>query len=292
MEKAWLTEELDNTPYFYDNEKLTHILTAITIKKSKIDTYLNEHPKLKEQLFSSERRKYRFRKSALSYLTIDTNDIFDIVPTKFKTAEEKEHEQDQIQQLLAYEEACQLSHEFAINPSSYLSDRIFVRLHTQLCQGDIDKRNKMRSRLRNENDPVIMIGQGYFNPISGDKVAQRVSMLLYHYENTWNNDNIFAKGAKFVTEYVRIQPHLDGNKRVALMLLNYILEKHGYSNIYFDKEQIDELYNSIKISMISRDVTSLAELIAKSLDLFYDSLIEKIKDYRISHFEFEQKLID
>lgn len=285
MEKVWLTEQLDRTPYFYNEQELVEITNRINNKKEQIERYLDAHPKLKEQLYSEKRRVMRFRRSAFSYLSIDSNGTLDIVPSIHKSEAEREFDQQQINQLLAYQKACQMAHEFAHDENVYLDEKMFVRLHTQLCQGNEEKRNFVRPRLRNDDDPTIMIGKGYFEPVDGSIVSLRVSMLLFNYLNHWEHDNVFAKGAKFMTEYVRIQPHLDGNKRVALMLLNYILEKHDYTDIYFAKKQMDELYENIQEAMITRDVTNFAKFIALTTELYYDNVIEKIKDYRIEHLE-------
>lgn len=277
----WLTESLDKKEYFYDEAILNFVTERINKKKAQIERYLETHPKLKEKLYSPKRRILRFRKSALSYLSIDTDSTLDITPSIDKTESEKEFEKQQIAQLVAYQKACEMAHNFAHDEIAYMDESMFVRLHSELCQNHPEKRKIIRMRLRNEDDPTIMIGKGYFQPVDGSIVNIRVSMLLFNYLNNWETDNIFARGAKFVTEYIRIQPHLDGNKRVALMLLNYILEKNGYADIYFDKNQIEKLYEQIKYAMLSRDVTHFALLIAKTMEKNYDNTIEKIKDYRI-----------
>ena len=279
----WLTAELDKQEYVGNEELLKEKTLEIDNLIKKINAYLEVHPKLKEKLFSEEHRDERFSRSAKSYLTLEGEKDIDIIPSVNMTEAQREYDKLQIMQFHAYREACQFVHDSAQNPFSSLDSSLSVRLHNILLMNDPDKHLKIRPRLRNQDDPQIIIGQGYFDPVDGAKVSERFCVMLYKYEDVWKNDNIFIKGAKFVVEYVRIQPHLDGNKRMALMLLNFILNKHGYSDVYFAQNQTTALYDSIKTAMLTRDVTPLACLIAESSRLYCEDIVEKIKEHRLKN---------
>ena len=279
----WLTEELDNKEYICNSNLVQIKVEELDSLIKKINTYLEVHPKLKNKLFSEDHRDDRFCRSAKSYLTLEGENDIDIIPSVNMTEEQKEYDKQQILQFQAYREACKFIHEKAENPFTYLDSDLSVRLHNLLLMNDQDKHLKVRPRLRNQDDPKIIIGQGYFDPVSGEKVSERFAVMLYKFENVWKDDNVFVKGAKFVIEYVRIQPHIDGNKRMALMLLNFILNRNGYSDIYFAQNQTEALYNAIKTGILTRDVTDLSLLILESSRLYCEDIIDKIKEHRLKN---------
>ena len=176
-----------------------------------------------------------------------------------------------------------------MSDGGYLSPEMLIRAHTMMYNNDPDKRSIVRYRFRNEEDNEIMVGQGYFAPVPGELVSPRVNYLFFNYANAWWNDHVIIKSAKFVTEYIRIQPHMDGNKRTSLMALNFILEKNGYPDIYFDKSQQTKFFNAIKKGMIERDVTDLARMIGENTLRRCDSRIEHIRDFRIRSLGDEMK---
>lgn len=280
MEKVWLTDELDNTPYFYDKEKVASFVKDLNLpeKYDKLHTFFETYPEAKRRVFSDDYRKSKFYLSALSFLEIETElEKSEHIDTSHLTEE-------QALKLAAYYDACKMAHELCIKPNFYIDQDLMVRIHRVLSSGEKDKNLIMRYRLRDQSDPTIMIGQGYFNPVSGKDVGLRINMLLWNLYSNWVDDNIFVKGAKFVTEYVRIQPHLDGNKRMALILLNCLFESlpnGGLPAIYFNKKQIGELYEHIKSSMITRDVTDFANHLATQVSKRYDEALDKAQAYAI-----------
>lgn len=285
MTKEWLTDELDNTPYTYNKQQLDFYKQNIDNVIAKIKAFFDSTPEAKELITGAQAHEVRFKRSALSYLELETNETLDIVPKQAKTETEKEYEEQQLKQLKAYIEACKFGYEKARDENSFLDEKLCVRFNYEILQGDLERDKKQRFRLRNGTDNLLMVGKGYFAPVEGKGVSKRVGMLLYNFYETWRNDNIFARCAKFVIEYVRIQPHMDGNKRVALLLLNYILEKNGYGDIYFKKSQIDNLYEQIKQGMLTRDVTGLACLIADSLRARYNEEVKQIIDYKMRNLD-------
>ena len=285
--KRWLTEELDRKPYKCDLDKLKKIFDEIADAKTKVERYFEVHPKAKKAIVTDEKRKKRFRDSALSYLALESGDEIDIVPSKDKTEFEIEEESKEMAKVLSYGEACEMIHNAAMDKDGWLDDNLLIKAHTKLFEKDPERLNFVRYRFRNEKDPVLLVGQGYFNPVEGDLVAPRMNMLFMDYNNAWYEDHPIVKGAKFVTEYVRIQPHLDANKRTALMALNFILEKNGLPDVYINQSQAERFFEALKTGMLDRDVTDLANLIAENVQLRFNTRIKEIREYRIKNFKNE-----
>lgn len=285
--KRWLTEELDRKPYKCDLDKLKKIFDEIADAKTKVERYFEVHPKAKKAIVTDEKRKKRFRDSALSYLALESGDEIDIVPSKDKTEFEIEEESKEMAKVLSYGEACEMIHNAAMDKDGWLDDNLLIKAHTKLFEKDPERLNFVRYRFRNEKDPVLLVGQGYFNPVEGELVAPRMNMLFMDYNNAWYEDHPIVKGAKFVTEYVRIQPHLDANKRTALMALNFILEKNGLPDVYINQSQAERFFEALKNGMLNRDVTDLANLIAENVQLRFNTRIKEIREYRIKNFQNE-----
>lgn len=285
--KRWLTEELDRKPYKCDLDKLKKIFDEIAEVKTKVERYFEVHPKAKKAIVTDEKRKKRFRDSALSYLALENGDEIDIVPSRDKTEFEIEEESKEMAKVLSYGEACEMVHNAAMDKDGWLDDNLLIKAHTKLFEKDPERLNFVRYRFRNEKDPALLVGQGYFNPVEGDLVAPRMNMLFMDYNNAWYEDHPIVKGAKFVTEYVRIQPHLDANKRTALMALNFILEKNGLPDVYINQAQAERFFEALKTGMLDRDVTDLANLIAENVQLRFNTRIKEIREYRIRNFQNE-----
>lgn len=285
--KRWLTEDLDRKPYNCNLKKLEKIFGEIADAKTKVERYFEVHPKAKKSIVTAEKRKKRFRDCALSYLALESGDEIDIVPSKDKTEFEIEEESKEMAKVLSYGEACEMVHNAAMDKNGWLDDNLLIKAHTKLFEKDPERLNFVRYRFRNEKDPVLLVGQGYFNPVEGELVAPRMNMLFMDYNNAWFKDHPIVKGAKFVTEYVRIQPHLDANKRTALMALNFILEKNGLPDIYINQSQAERFFEALKTGMLDRDVTDLANLIAENVQLRFNTRIKEIREYRIKNFQNE-----
>ena len=71
------------------------------------------------------------------------------------------------------------------------------------------------------------------------------------------------------------------------MALNFILEKNGYPDIYINKAQADRFFEALKVGMLDRDVTDLANLIAENVQLRLNTRIKEIREYRIKNFQEE-----
>ena len=280
----WLTEQLDRTPFRCTLTGANDLIRNIENKQDRIREYFDAHPRAVGKIFTAEKRQKRFMDNALSYLVLEGGEGIGIVPSRDKTPEQRQQEAEDLARLMAYQDACEFMHDAAVSPDGYLDGALMINAHSKLYARDPESRNFVRGRFRNEYDNEIVVGQGYFDPVPGELVGPRMTLMLYTYHNAWRKDHPIVKGAKFVTEYFRIQPHMDANKRVALMALNFILEQHGYPDIYIGKSQTERFYAALKTGILTRDVTDLATLIAENVEMRCDRIIDEIRDYRIRAF--------
>ncbi len=280
----WLTENLDRMPFYYNKEVLNPILKDLDDKKAEIVSYSTSHPEFYNQHILNNKK--RQLESALSFLGFEDHAVIDAVPTTQKTPIEKEIEEDNIKKVEAYSKASEYIHRCALNTevgmeNCGLEAEMLIKSHSILCSYSTDAaRLKSRPRFRNENDGLIIVGGGVFNPVEGDLVKDRMERLFTLYNIDWYNDPALIKGTKFLIEYIRIQQHLDGNKRVALMALNFVLERNGYPCIYLHNQQYDKFIQELHNSILQRDITPLCLLFTQNIQSRQNAIIHNIVLYR------------
>lgn len=279
----WLTEEIDRKPYYCDMEKVKASISEIDEKLSKFYAYCKIHPRFKQEMFSKQAQERRSRETAMAFLGIEKPITLDPTSSYEKTEAEREIEKLKIRKLLAYTDASQYMKNILSSDAPYLDQSVCLRAHATMCQGEEEKSRIIRyNRFRDETDPVIIVGQGYFNPVPGELVKPRMDLLFQdYYYGAWDKDHPIIKGAKFLTEYYRIQPHMDGNKRMALLCMNFILQNGGYADVRFHNGSKERLFDCLKKSVLTHDVTDLVLLIAEKENERCNQWLEELIDYRL-----------
>lgn len=81
-------------------------------------------------------------------------------------------------------------------------------------------------------------------PISNpDNIETDMKKLLYDYEYTWRELDVFEREAMFHINFIRIHPFEDGNGRTARLILNFNLIKQGKSPVIITTD-LNEYYQS------------------------------------------------
>ena len=286
QEVKMLDEKTDRKPFVYNQEAVEGAFKKIAENKEQILDFIKLYPAFGKMVRSQAFREKNFLNGALTFLALDHNQTLGVVPTEKMTAAEAEQEEEKMQKIRGYYEACKYVYEQAHDDSYYQVDApLLLKAHAML---DIDneKGNNVASyRFRCATDPEILMTKGTcFQPVVGDLVELRVLNLFAMFNNAWFKDPTIVRGAKFITEYFRIQPHMDGNKRTALMALNFMLIKDGYPEIFFDKKDQKKLINDLETAIISRDVTDLSLLIANKVKARQEEINSEIVNFRIENY--------
>lgn len=278
----WLDLNTDMSPYRCDMSKVSNSLNDIDEKLARFNVYCGFHPKFKEEMFSVQAQERRSRETAMAFLGIEKPIVIDETSSFEKSDVEREIEAQNIRKLLAYADASQYMKDILNSEAPYLDQTICIRTHSTMCQGEENKHLIIRyDRFRNERDPLIIVGQGYFNPVEGELVQARMDLLFQKYYEEWKNDHPIVRGSKFLTEYYRIQPHMDGNKRMALLCMNFILQKEGYPEVRFRNEKKEQLFDALKVGVLTHDVTKLVELVADREEHRVHQWLEELVDFRL-----------
>lgn len=286
----WLTLELDMKPYRCDMEKVGGLLGEIDAKLKQFYDYCKLHPNFEKEMFSKTAQERRSRETALAFLGIEKPISIDAKSSLEKSEGERFVENQNMKKLLAYTNASQYMKDILHSEAPFLDQSICLRAHATMCQGEEDKHLIIRyDRFRNESDPTLIIGQGYFAPVDGDLVQARMDYLFQNlFYGQWFGDHPIVRASKFLAEYFRIQPHMDGNKRMALLCMNFILQKEGYADVRFRNEQKERLFEALKTALLTRDVTELVQVVAEKENRRCDQWLEELVDYRLRIREDEE----
>ena len=106
----------------------------------------------------------------------------------------------------------------------------------------------------------------YFTP--PDQVKSAMGDLIDWYrakERAWANTPIII-AATFHYRFVRIHPFDDGNGRMARLLMNMILIKHGYTVSLIRQDDRDEYLNQLEQADKTEDLTEFISYIASSCE--------------------------
>ena len=92
-------------------------------------------------------------------------------------------------------------------------------------------------------------------------------------------DNPIVPAAAAHTWFVTIHPFVDGNGRVARLILNLILMRYGYPIAVITKADRSRYYDSLEISQ-SSDLTAVAALISECVDESLEEYEAAVREHR------------
>ena len=179
---------------------------------------------------------------------------------------------------------------FMLQRDPYLTIDKMEYSHRELTKNNENLTEDCKGIIRNANSDEINIG--FFTPIEGAKVRRCLGEAVTNFGYVNEGDDVetfFVRLAKFHAQLVRIQPFMDGNKRIAFLSTNALLAIHGYPIIGLcsSKEENEKYMSALKTAIIGRDVTSLAELFAEKVKEQQDKIADAIAYKEIKH-EYEK----
>lgn len=287
MEAKFLTDELDRIPYFSNDERLSSKLSKIDDLKAKINKYFEIHPKAKEEICGTKSIELMLNKKAMSYLSLDdSNDKVGIVASSDMDETQKEIYQQILERVADYKKAFMYVYDEAVKykTEDWKMEKVLLVAHQMLKIPEEYGNNISSLSFRTGRELEIGIANGWFKPVDGYDVASRVSLLLYMNNEMWSNDHPIVRAAKFFTEYYRIQPHVNGNKRTAILGMNFMLAKAGYPLVSFEESDKKAMISSLEEAMLTRDVSALAELIADNIYQEQREIAEEIECRKLDKF--------
>ena len=168
-------------------------------------------------------------------------------------------------------EARNLSHaldfleELAANTEAPITENDVRQLHSFVLHGINDEAGAYRSV------PVTISGSDYSPPGPESVPAQMAALGSWLSKTSVPVDDAFAgvdgllAAAVAHTWLVTVHPFVDGNGRVARLLMNLILMRHGYPIAIVTKEDRLRYYDALELSQTS-DLTPFLVLVAECIE--------------------------
>lgn len=145
-----------------------------------------------------------------------------------------------------------------------LESALLPYIYQKLVKDNDDMARKDKNGYR-ESDSIQL---SFCQPTKSSEIINKVNQMFYEYVNcdvNWQDIEAqrpvnFSNIAKAHAQFVRIQPFMDGNKRMAYILTNGMLKLQGLSPIAIceTKEESEKYMKALKNAIVNRDVTDLA----------------------------------
>ena len=267
MEKLWLDEN-NETEFVFNKEELEELQTSVFDNKDILEYYFTNHSTKALKNVEGEQSIL----NAVSAAGLEDEEVREKIPPL--TQKIPETDKAVIDNFLKAQKLL----FFRLEKEPYVYPELLLHLHRELVRDNLDiadyEKGRFRDRYSNE------IQAGYFHPTPGSRVAEEVvvAMTNYAYVDKKNEDACFEKIAKLHAQFVRIQPFMDGNKRMAFLLTNAMLKLHGFPIIDLckNKEESKMYNNALKEAIVNRNVTKLAQIILGKVKDKQEVIIDKI----------------
>lgn len=261
-DRLWLTPEKEAVPYSSNSEYYSSKLEILKINKQIVDKVYSNDP-----LTAQEMERCAIVKASIGAAMLEDEDSRSAMPPysdEFNAGHKaiiggfEEAQSD----LYYYLEARDL---FGNRKYPILEHQFLPYIYQKLVKDNDNLSRKEKIGFR-ETDSIQL---SFCQPTKASEVTSQVGQMFVEYVNcdvNWADLDAqrpinFENIAKAHAQFVRIQPFVDGNKRMAFILTNGMLKLQGLSPISIceTKEESEKYMTALKKAIVERDVTDLAE---------------------------------
>lgn len=168
----------------------------------------------------------------------------------------------------AYKEMCTYLDK---NENKELTEDLLKDLHTQIVDGLVDG----GGLYRNVN---IKINGSMHTPCDYVKVYDRMKKYIYDVNSGEKQDLELVAYAHL--QLAKIHPFLDGNGRLARLILNFFLIKCGYLPISIPAKRRLEYFDLLEEFKVNKTQVPFENFLKELLNREYDRMIEVIDKYK------------
>lgn len=274
--KKWLypEDEEENPIEFRNEDVLNKLICRMEENKIIIKDLFDKYPDIRQDFV-------RFQ---------DQNPKYNAIAKANNSLVEPYLLSERVEKFGRFQNALNNIKELADKRDSYVDHNYIIRLHDSLYYGDPEFINKAKYRYRNDQDNEIQTP--YFKPTEGKHVSLEMMKLVNNTDFKWNTMHVVKQSTLLHLGISRVQPFMDGNKKTAQLLQNFYLLKAGFPDIVLPDKCMKNYMNAVKLGILHRDATPLAELVSncilhEQLDTFefikYDlnkSVLDEIEDIK------------
>ncbi len=276
--------EIQDTPYSYE-ESLLGELEGLSDRVKNMRTAGELLPEVLHRIRKFFRNKNIYHSNAIEGNLLDIGETRQVVELGLTITGKPLKDQAEARNL---SDALDLLEELAKDASQPITEADIRQIHLLVLQGIDDGAGTYRSV------PVEISGSGFPPPGPESVAAQMQEFANWFKDASVPSEETFAGVDGLVvaavahTWFVSIHPFIDGNGRVARLLMNLVLMRHGFPIAIISKEDRLRYYDALEESQGS-DLTPftalLVECIEESLEEYEDAAREQQQ-----HMEWVQSL--
>ena len=159
--------------------------------------------------------------------------------------------------------------EDIIDENSDLSELNIKNIHSLIFK-EIDSDNAGKYRTRN-----VVISGASQKPTDYINVPEKMEKLIYEYRG-WSKYHPLIRSALLHGEFVFIHPFIDGNGRIARLLMNFEAMRSGYLPIIIKADVRLKYYDALDKAMTTRNYTDFIKIIVEEENKILDKYLELI----------------
>lgn len=137
-----------------------------------------------------------------------------------------------------------------------------TEFNVKSIHGLILKNNDSKNAGKYRQKNVLISGTEHIPP-KHFKIQELMSDMIEEYKKVWSDLHPVISASLLHGEFVKIHPFVDGNGRVARLLLNFELMRNGYPPIVIKKEQRLEYYEALDTAHTTMDYSLFIEIVKK-----------------------------
>lgn len=266
--------EIEGTPYHYDHSMLSRFEDlANRVRNMRAQGRLS--PDVLHRVRQYFRIKNIYHSNAIEGNVLEVGETRQVVEHGLTITGKPLKDQAEARNL---SHALDFLEELAGNTSAPIAEKDVREIHALVLSGIHDEAGAYRSV------PVAISGSDYPPPGPESVPAQMADFGRWLSEASVRASDAFAgvsglfTAAAAHTWFVTVHPFIDGNGRVARLLLNLMLMRHGYPIAIIAKEDRFRYYDTLEASQAS-DLTPfivlLAECIEESLEEYEAAATEQ-----------------
>jgi hypothetical protein len=135
---------------------------------------------------------------------------------------------------------------------------------------------------RQADQPVPLSANDVYHPVSPESIPDQLDELLGWCQRYAFDTHPVLLAAEWYLGIIRIQPFETGNGRLARLLMNFHLLRHGYPPVIFTEETKEQFQEALAAALEDEEA-ELAGYVARKLILSLDWVLDRLREHAFSN---------
>ncbi len=251
--EAWLDRYLANFTHAADQlaERLSYTEAALQPSSANVTLAFARQAKREDTYHSTTIEGYRIQRS-------DVEAVVSGHATAGRTADEVER----LMALTGYSRAFDfvLRQVSAVGGAPMVNEALILDVSVELWSPSIDAGIVAPDDLRKWRTRAVQIAGSDYAPPSADKLSQLMRLVVEQVQAT--SVGPIARAALLHWAFVHAHPFIDGNGRIARLLMNYLLTHHGHAWTTIRADERATYFHALERAHLRIDLGPFADVVA------------------------------